>query len=350
MSVVDRIEEFSDIDLHDPAAPHRHRLLPEAFQGLVRRPSRAEAVRTVLEVLLVDRFQDHDDRTLKHLILEGRDAQRPGLGRRAGLGDMDPTHRRRLVRAGLGSVQQRPEVALQVRRVVLAALSVHAHRPVLARTPVSLTEPVDVDEVSQGRESHLRALPSEFRYPLLFRGHVHGFRCTRHVSLQRSFETASPSLRGVLRSSSPASSVLWDAPTPCRPSRRTSLPSLGDTTVASLFAPTGRDAQPGAPGSWYSGSRAGNVGGNGRVSQVPERPSCPFALFLDPGRTEARQAIAASRRGPRLCQQRWLPRAKISGLDRTALGLAVYASQWRSPATTQDSLPAAGQALPGGIR
>src|SRR5271157_5840869 len=41
---------------------------------------------------------------------------------------------------------------------------------------------------------------------------------------------------------------------------------------------------------------------------------------------------------------------KISGLDRTALGLAVYASQWRSPATTQDSLPAAGQALQDGIR
>jgi hypothetical protein len=98
----------------------------------------------------------------------------------------------------------------------------------------------------------------------------------------------------------------------------------------------------GGTGSWYSGSRAGNVGGNGRVSQVPERPSCPCALFLDPGRTEMRQAIAAPRRGPRLCQQRWLPRAKISGLDRTASGLAVYASQWRSPATTQDSLPAAG--------
>ena len=72
MSVVDRIEEFSDIDLHDPAASRRHRLLPEAFQGLMRRPSRSEAVRTVLEVLLVDRFQDHDYRTLKHFILEGR--------------------------------------------------------------------------------------------------------------------------------------------------------------------------------------------------------------------------------------------------------------------------------------
>ena len=26
--------------------------------------------------------------------------------------------------------------------------------------------------------------------------------------------------------------------------------------------------------------------GNGRGSQVPELPSCPCALFLDPGRTE----------------------------------------------------------------
>ena len=70
------------------------------------------------------------------------------------------------------------------------------------------------------------------RYPSSFRGHVHGFRCTRRVSLQRSFETASPSLRGVLRSSSPTSSLLWDAPTPGRSSRRVSLPSLGDTTLA----------------------------------------------------------------------------------------------------------------------
>src|SRR4051812_36343556 len=38
--------------------------------------------------------------------------------------------------------------------------------------------------------------------------------------------------------------------------------------------------------------------GNGRVSQVPERPSYPCALFWDPGRTETRQAVAACRRGP----------------------------------------------------
>ncbi len=38
---------------------------------------------------------------------------------------------------------------------------------------------------------------------------------------------------GSLRNGSPASTVLRDPPTPRRPSRRASLPSLGDTTVAS---------------------------------------------------------------------------------------------------------------------
>ncbi len=40
---------------------------------------------------------------------------------------------------------------------------------------------------------------------------------------------------------------------------------------------------------------------------------------------------------------------EISGLDRTAFDRAGYASQGKSPATTQDSLPAAGPALPDGI-
>ena len=40
---------------------------------------------------------------------------------------------------------------------------------------------------------------------------------------------------------------------------------------------------------------------------------------------------------------------EISGLNHKAFDLAVYASQWRSPATTQDWLPAAGPALPDGI-
>src|SRR5208283_4289678 len=55
--------------------------------------------------------------------------------------------------------------------------------------------------------------------PLLFHGHGYGFRCTRHVSLQRCHDMTSPSLHGVPRDGSPASAILWDAPTPRRPSR-----------------------------------------------------------------------------------------------------------------------------------
>jgi hypothetical protein len=106
MSVVDRIKELADVDLHDPVSFRRHRLVPEALQRLMRRPSGAEAVRTVLEVLFVDGFEHHDDRTLEDLILKGWDAQRPGFGRRAGLGDIGPTHRRRVVRSGFGAFQQ----------------------------------------------------------------------------------------------------------------------------------------------------------------------------------------------------------------------------------------------------
>src|SRR5208337_2684572 len=43
------------------------------------------------------------------------------------------------------------------------------------------------------------------------------------------------------------------------------------------------------------------------------------------------------------------PRVLISGLNHTAFDLAVYASQWKLPTTAQDSLPAAGPALPDGV-
>jgi len=42
-------------------------------------------------------------------------------------------------------------------------------------------------------------------------------------------------------------------------------------------------------------------------------------------------------------------RDRITRLNHTACSLPVYASQYRSPGTTQHSVPAAGQALPDGI-
>jgi len=56
-------------------------------------------------------------------------------------------------------------------------------------------------------------------------------------------------------------------------------------------SPPARDRGWGSSWSWSAGSPAGSYDGGGRVSQVPERPSCPCALFLDPGRTECAKPL-----------------------------------------------------------
>src|SRR4051812_23304996 len=53
-----------------------------------------------------------------------------------------------------------------------------------------------------------------------------------------------------------------------------------------LFVPTSSGPELGINLELVAGSPAGDHDGNGRASQVPEHPSCPYALFLDPGRTE----------------------------------------------------------------
>src|SRR5262249_51914175 len=80
----------------------------------------------------------------------------------------------------------------------------------------------------------------------------------------------------------------------------------------------------------------GNPDGRSPCSGTPAGPRC--------------QAVAASGRRPSARSDGGLTaRSLISGLDGTAFALAVYASSGASPPSTQDSLPAARQALPGGI-
>ena len=124
--MVDRVKELSNVHIQYPATSHSHRLVPQSIQSLVCRASGAEAVRAVPEVLFVERLQHHDHRPLKNFVLKSGNSQRSGLGGRAGLGNVSSSHWGRKVRAGLGSVQQRLEVVLQIHRVVLGRLSVHA--------------------------------------------------------------------------------------------------------------------------------------------------------------------------------------------------------------------------------
>jgi len=145
---------------------------------------------------------------------------------------MHSTHGRRYVRAGFGAVEEVLEVGLQVDLVFLRGLTVHADGTVLACPSMGCEHPFDVDVMRQGRESHSRAIPGEFRDPLLFRGHELRSRCTRHVSLQRFIR------RRPLPSSGSLGWFPWLVGTTRRSDSlpsicRTSFPSFGVTIVSS---------------------------------------------------------------------------------------------------------------------
>lgn len=155
---------------------------------------------------------------------------------------------------------------------------------------------------------------------------------------------------GSFRASSPTSSVLS--------TRYDFLPSISPHFVAFAWRyhgfiwlvryPTGQ-MQPRRAWSWYPGI-------SGRVSAVETTGSptflgnlgCAFALLSDPGRIDMSDHHDTPTRPP-LCPQRRLPQMYFRG---SITQLQHWLSTLRRPGypnTTQDSLPVAGQALPGGI-
>src|SRR5437773_940878 len=84
--------------------------------------------------------------------------------------------------------------------------------------------------------------------------------------------------------------------------------------------------------------------------QGTNRPSAsPVPRFFDPGRTEPARPLRRVGMAPAMTTTKAPTIIQLSRLNRTASGLAVYASSRALPHATQNSLPAAGQALPDGI-
>jgi len=139
--------------------------------------------------------------------------------------------------------------------------------------------------------------------------------------------------------------------TSCRPSRRASFPSLGDTTRALVFRPMHGRAPPraGSPGVGHPVPPAGMLSVETAGSPTfLGNPHCALALLSDPGGTDASGHDDAPARPP-LCPRRRLPRSYFRG---SITRLRHWLSTLRRPGhpdTTQDSLPAAGQTLPDGL-
>ena len=93
----------------------------------MRRSSRPEPIRAVQEVQLVDRLQQHDNRPLENLILQGGNSDGASFRTGTTLRNVHPSYRRSAVRAGLRAVEQVLEVTLQILFVFGRGHAIHAH-------------------------------------------------------------------------------------------------------------------------------------------------------------------------------------------------------------------------------
>ena len=150
--------------------------------------------------------------------------------------------------------------------------------------------------------------------------------------------------------SSPASAVLRGAPTPERPSRRASLPSLGGTSRAPLLRSRRRATR--SPASLGFGLRSPDRLSREETLRSPRflgEPPCVHALLFDPGGISA-PGHPAPRCSLPHGQRRRLPQRSNSrgSIPRPARSLCTLRSEDRS-STTQHSVPAGGPPLPGGV-
>jgi hypothetical protein len=113
------------------------------------------------------------------------------------------------------------------------------------------------------------------------------------------------------------------AMTSCRPFRRASFPSLGDTTRSARVSPARGRALPWAVcWSWSPGSSGREwVSGDDRISYVPGEPDCALALLFDPGRTDASGLLRCGGAAPVMSTTK-APAKQLSRLNHTASALA----------------------------
>src|SRR5262245_32560836 len=137
-------------------------------------------------------------------------------------------------------------------------------------------------------------------YPSESRGHADEPRCVRHVSLGRACRlTPRFPPRGPPGRVPPLRRYYQGATTPCRPSRRTSLPSFGGTSASTRSFRSSPDECAAKAWSWSPGvsgrDLAEETAGSPRFLGNPE---CPFAMFSRRRRDCGYQTGTVSRRGP----------------------------------------------------
>jgi len=137
--------------------------------------------------------------------------------------------------------------------------------------------------------------------------------------------------------------------TSCRPSRRTSLPSLGGTAAFTRSVRSPADECAAEAWSWSPGISGRDIAEETTGSpKFLGNPNVRLPCSVDAGRTACTRPVQCRSVAPGIRKAK-APAKGLSTLDSMAFGLAVYASPPGLPQSTQDSLPAVGQTLLDGL-
>src|SRR3989449_2251603 len=192
-SVVDGIEEATDVHVEHPVHLPRQQPRVERVQRVVLAAPRPEPVREAEEIGLVDGVQHLDRCALDNLVLQRRDPKRPLPP--VGLGDVHPADRLRPVRPAFQPVGEVLEVLLQCLAVVPPRLAVHARSSFLLETEVGRPKRFGVvDVVQERREPRLPVPFCCLTYPLQRTGRACPARSPGRVLLSRVPFGQAPSL------------------------------------------------------------------------------------------------------------------------------------------------------------
>src|SRR5262249_22876988 len=154
------------ICIRDPADTLRHAPLAELMQCLIRAAPLPKAVRAIVEVVRVDRFQQHRHRSLDYLVLERRLTDR-ALAPLVLL-DPDALHRRCLIASTAETLMQVAQVLVEVCGISLCRHPIDSWGTCLAPVAIRLPQKVLVDEMGQGRKDLLGIAGGLRRNPLEF--------------------------------------------------------------------------------------------------------------------------------------------------------------------------------------
>ncbi len=303
------------------------------------------------EFPLINRLQQHDHRTLEDFVLRGGQSNRPIL--LLILWHIRALDRRRLVATAFGSREQVPQIFRQMLSIPSDRLPVDSRRSVLANTPVGFVHPVQVQMLIQRRQRLVRMPLRHHLYASSSGGHAfHGHRS--HARFRRHFHnpTAAFPTPGLPRAGFPGFNRYYAAAKTASVRLCTFALSLGARYLGSpaVFAadrPRGRRA-------WFRSL----FHRYGPCRLLPRRqealPASRETLYRsallssDPGRTSTSDRNDASVLSTSFLQRRphrYNPfRGSITRLCSWLPTLEGAISD-----ASQGSLPAAGQALPGGL-